>query len=539
MTKKNLEFKIEYRRPTGRNYVVADHSNEKNKPMWDPVNFFIARYLLTKKKHLKKIIPRWLHSERPSLVGRLKKEGKTPLFDLEREYQLDPALITEIPVGQLELNFEGKKRVKKRITDLGEKLFDVVREKSKERFGSYKIVDLDYRTFLIPHDPKNQKKKTDCGTIVLTVYMKSRGDGRKGRRYHHVTIKGPFENSEKPFALLNSDSEDFDYALKKGGYDPNQLAAIEIAAALLLASRRPKLINNLENILKKRKSKIRLPFHVHEINSSLEEVFYTVTGKQPDSVNLMIDVVCDYIFNKHTKYKISKAVTKLPIYDKYLLTKFEKGEARFEAIPNEFIFGSSSIIHPVVLNWLGQMHSHYTKNGFEYKGQVVEKKDSEHENIVFEYVKKNDEKKITEVKRLIFGGQPPIERKMIFDDDPESKTYSKPDVFFMERQEKQPNYVNPYKELFKPHYGRGIKLEDFDDASRRMPIFSEYRLPWFITIQNKDLLQDYHTVIDAYFNKGYSNFTRWLHKRDNILEGTLYKSERMNVNLFLKNLKAK
>ncbi|GAG06902.1 unnamed protein product, partial [marine sediment metagenome] len=150
-------------------------------------------------------------------------------------------------------------------------------------------------------------------------------------------------------------------------------------------------------------------------------------------------------------------------------------------------------------------------------------KDSLNEVIAMEYVRGN------EVRRLIFSRDyPPIERKIVFDDK------TNPDVFFIEKQKNPPEYVNPYKQLFRPHYGRGIKIEDFDDASRRMPIFSEYRIPWFIKNPEK-MLPDYHKAIEFYYGGGNKNLIRSLYKRNDILENSDFKSEKIdNMSLFLR-----
>ena len=527
MPETDLEFKIEYPRFTGRNYVVAVYDNPHNKPQWDPTNFFIARFLLTKKRDLEKILGRWL-TERPSLVTKLEEEGKSPVFDLDREYKLDLEGITQESTMQLELDFEGEKRDKRKLTELtAEQLFDAVRERIKKRFGSYKVMDLDYRQFFFFGNPT---KKTHSGPIVLTAYMRSKGDGRKGSRYHRIGIKGPFENSETPFALLSCSCEDSSAAKIKGGYTPNQLGCIETAATLLLARYHPETIKNLEAVIKRNRSRVRLPFHVHEGSPSDEEVQYAFYGKQPNLVNLMVDTVFAYIFNRQTKYEISKALTKLPvIYDSdYTRPKLEEGRAGFEVIPNKYIFDESNPIPPAVREWFNRMKSYYERNGFQLNRFVIENKDSDYESIAMEYVKRNEKRGLTEVRRLILGDGPPIEKKMVFSDETE------PDIFFMERH--PPKYVNPYAQLFKPHYDKGIKPEDFDDASRTMPVFSEYRIPWFIGIQDEDLVQDYRTAIEAYFEGGYYKFTRWLHVRNRFLGESEYKEEMMNVPFFLKDL---
>ena len=166
MPKQNLEYKVNYPEFTARNYVLAVNDNPENTPQWDPFNFFIARFLLTKKKDLEKIIGQWI-TERPKLVKNMRDARKTPVFNLEGEYDLEKTMEKLYEKGrlkrpeteQLELRFDDSPK-KTKLTDLtAEQLYWVVREKIREKFGSYKIMDLDYTKFFFENDPKNKDKK--------------------------------------------------------------------------------------------------------------------------------------------------------------------------------------------------------------------------------------------------------------------------------------------------------------------------------------------------------------------------------------------
>lgn len=508
-----LEYKIKYPYFTGRNYVVAVYDNPTNKPLWDPTNFFFARWLLTKKTDLENILEKWL-IEKPKLVEKLKEEEGGTVFNLDKEYLLKL----------------GEQHQRKKLTELiKEELVNVTRQKSRKRFGSYNFVDLDYRDFFFFNDPEHSERLPHSGDIVLTAYVKPKMGGTKERRFHTIKIKGPFEDSKIPFAMLSDDCKDFSFVEVKAGYEPTQKGCTEIAATLLLARYHPELIKNLQAVLKRRNSKIRLPFHVHEPQLSSEKVYYTIKGKQPNFAYLMVDSVFDYVFNNETKFKISKALTKIPvIYDtRYLLDKIQDGNAGFEAIANKYFLERSNPIPIPVRKLFDQLDFLYRQKGFKFNRLVVENKDSPHEAIVMEYVKEN------EVRRLVFGEYPPLERKIVFD----KKTA--PDIFLLEKQKELPSYSHPYEKLFNPHFGKQTKLEDFDDASRRMPIFSEYRIPWFTMIP-EEMLHDYHVAIEKYFKGGNENLKRWLYVRNNFLESTKYKDEKIkNMSLFLKISKAK
>ncbi len=514
-----LDFKIKYPYFTGRNYVIAVNDNPDNKPLWDPTNFFFARWLLTKRQDLEKILGNWL-IEKPRLVEKLAEEGGSTVFDLDKKYLID--------VGETKKN-GSQKRSRRKLTEITqEQLIEAARERIHSEFGSYNFMDLDYRDFFFLNDPKHRDRLPHSGDIVLTAYVKPKSGGTKETRFHTVKIKGPFVDSKVPFAMLSDTCKDFSFVEVKSGYEPTQKGCTEIAATLLLARYHPELIKNLQAVQSRRKSKIRLPFHVHEPQFSSEKVYHAVSGKQPNFAYLMVDSVFDFIFNNETKFKISKSLTKIPvIYDtNYLLDKIQDGNAGFEVIANKYFLERSNPIPTPVRKWFDQMDGLYRKKGFKFNRIVIENKDSPHETIAMEYVKDN------EVRRLIFGEYPPLERKIVFD----KKTA--PDIFFIEKQKDIPEYSNPYEKLFKPHFGKQIKLEDFDDASRRMPIFSEYRIPWFTMIP-EEMLHDYHVAIEKYFKGGNENLKRWLYVRNNMLEKTKYEDEIIKrMSLFLKISKA-
>ena len=152
---------------------------------------------------------------------------------------------------------------------------------------------------------------------------------------------------------------------------------------------------------------------------------------------------------------------------------------------------------------------------------VVEAKDSEVESIALEYIKGN------ESRRMVLTGGPPIERKMIFDSTP-------PDIFYIERLSKDPDYKHPYTQLFQPKYGKGIKDQHFDDASRRMPVFSEYRIPWFVDIPDA-MKSDYLALLQNSFGS-IENFQRYLFKRNSYLDRA-YSTEQFHINTFINHLK--
>lgn len=557
MTKKKLKLNIDYDCFTGREYALTIDDNPNNRPQLSPTNALIARLLVTGKDKLKEMFGRW-PAERQSLVESLQKEEKSPVFDLDGKYTFDLDELIEFSEEptQLELDFESKrpsiykKKIKKKFNELSdEQFFGIFRERFKKKFGSYSGVDSDYITSLFL-DSEDSKFKPNCKGIVLTAYVQSKDDRRIVPRHYKVKIKGPFEDSKIPLALVSCTCEDYSAAEVKSGYTPNQLVCTHIKEVLEVARYHPEVFENLEERLEKRKTKIRLPWKIHKVDPSLEDLSYILEGKQPELTTLTLGVILTHIFNKQNKFQISKALAKLPvIFEEYFLDKVKKGKAGFEVIPNKYILDEDKGIDPLVMEWFRQMESYYFREGFERsrfeevvdgkkkaglkKRYVLENKGSrKHETIAIEYVKEHDD--IQEVRRLIFlKGMPPIERKMIFSKD------SKPDVFYMEKSKNKPKYVNPYSELFRPHYGRKIALEHFDDASRRMPIFSEHRIPWFIDI-SKEMAQDYLTVIEPYFKKedksGHENFKRFLFSRNKFLREP-YKDERMNVFSFLDNLK--
>ena len=544
MSKDNLESKVKYKLNyphfTARNYVVAVYDNPHNVPQWDAFNFFLARFFLTKKSDLKKILGQGI-TERPLLVSRLKEEGKSPVFDLEKEYTVNLEEMTdrlhkglERPV-QLSFDFSGKqpytdpKRAKIKLTDITSKeLFWLVRERIKKKFGSYKPMDLDYRTFLLEGDPKHPERKSHSGTRHLTGYINSKGDGRKDNRYNKVRISGPFVKSKNPFSVLYSESKDAFYAGMKGRDKPSQLAAIEVIKLLLTARYHPEKVDNLQNVLDINKSEIMLPFHVHKSHPLSEDSSYVAKGEQPNMVNLMVDSVLAYLFNDQTKSEISKALTKIgTIFDPdYLLERLKKGAAGFEVIVNEFTFGEWKPIPEGLRKWYDNITGYYRKEGFELKRLVLEFKDSPYESIAMEYQNGN------EVRRLIFGDHPPVERKMIFDEKTER------DILFTERPENKPKNKHPFQKLFQPHYSKGLRPEDFDDASRRMPIFSEYRIPWFVHVPDKSMVQDWGSGIKRYLPKGFQSLRGRLFARNDYLANSPYKDERFNVSAFLGRLKA-
>ncbi|GAF97345.1 unnamed protein product, partial [marine sediment metagenome] len=161
MPKEDLESKLNYqlRYPyfSGRNYVIAVYDNPDNIPLWDSANFFLARWLLTKKRNLKNILGNWL-IERPSLVNRLEEEGKSTVLDLDKKYLLD---LGETKQGG------SSKRTRKKLTELTKgQLYTNARQKSKGRFGSYNFMDLDYSHFFFLNDQKHPDRLPHAGDIV-------------------------------------------------------------------------------------------------------------------------------------------------------------------------------------------------------------------------------------------------------------------------------------------------------------------------------------------------------------------------------------
>lgn len=494
MPEEDLELKIAYPHFTGTDYVVAVYDNPDNRPLWNPTNFFFARWLLTDKKKLKQTLSDWL-AERPNLIQRLGEEGTGAVFDLEGKYNVKL----------------GDERSRRKLTDLtASELFEAARAKIRQRFGSYNMMDLGYKEFFFL-DGQRSRRLPHSGGIVLNSSVKPKQGGNKDTRFHKVLIGGPFENNKMPFALLSCGCDDFFFAEGKEGYTPVQLGCIDIAATLLLASYHPEHIRNLTDVLKETHSRVRLPFHVHDPH-------------EKGLAYLMVDAVFNSIFNGHRKFDTSKTLAKIrTIYDKgYLLDRLSDGRAGFEAVVDKYHFGINSNVSPPVRQWFENMDSHYTSQGFQFNRMVVEFKDSPHETIAMEYTKGN------ESRRMIFGNFPPLERKMVFDEAVE------PDVFYLEDQKEQPDYVNPYAQLFHPHYGQGIILTDFDDASRRMPVFSEYRIPWHIFVPD-EMLPDYHDTIEAYYQGGNETFKRWLYERNSMLKTSHYKGDRIkDMGLFLK-----
>jgi hypothetical protein len=474
-----MEYEIKYAGFSPRNYVAAiEEDGRNNIPLIDPTSFFLARWYLTPATELKDILRRWQEPRPKEYVE---------VIDLNREYLLD--------VGDVNRN-QTPKRTRKNLAEITAEQFAAnVREAIKRQYGCYNMFDMDARDIFFL-DKDEESLRPFGGDLMLSGRIKPKSGGNQGRNFDAVSITGPFNTSQIPLARISSQSDDARYGSMKMGYHAGEYLDTTAAALLCFASQNPKQIKNLEAVMKRRPAaKIWLPYNPYNAQEDLpiEGVVYSAKrGQQPSMDFLMTDVILDFVMNGSSKYETAKKVAKIPvIYDRMLYEKIRDGQARFTVLPNKYVFERSNPIDSKLREWHNRMHGELKRWGFEFKGLVLEKKDSEHEVVAMDY------RKGSESVRLLFSKDyPPVYVKRA----PRKDAVS--DVFWQEKRTGPYEYQPPFAELFQPK-------QMFDDSTRIVTNY-EVKIPTMIWLSD-EMIRDYKKAIAAFYPGGVEAFSRKIH----------------------------